>query len=235
MTRAKRQSGIDVKTRMIIFCHCAALALLAGWTAGAPAQTVGNDCYVAGCRGQDAATQGGSCFGHYCGAGYAGNTGGDCVGDGCQAGSGNTVGGTCYGAGCKAGNAWNHGGDCYGQNCTPGRGGTVNGNVYGAKNAACMLGEIYRFPKSPRGRNLANWNTPVGAACQPVYSYNAAGQRVPVQINPAIPPTPAPAPVAVTALPANPYDPANLPKCPFTCQAFNPASRSCVGAPMNGC
>ncbi|MES2939726.1 MAG: hypothetical protein V4864_18730 [Pseudomonadota bacterium] len=200
------------------------------------AQTVGNACYATSCRGQDAATLGGSCFGHLCGAGYAGNTGGDCLGDSCNAGNGNTVGGNCYGAGCKAGSAWNHGGDCYGQGCTPGNGGTVSGNAYGtAKNTACMLGEIYRFPTNARPANLVNWNTPPGAACQPVYVYNQQGQRVPVEIKPVAVPSPAPAPTAVTALPANPYDPANLPKCPFTCQAYNPASQSCVGAAMNVC
>lgn len=215
----------------------AGLALLvAGVAAIAAAQTVGSSCYATSCRAQDAATLGGSCFGHYCGAGYAGNTGGECVGDGCQAGNGNTVGGNCYGAGCKAGDAWNSGGDCYGQGCTPGRGGTIGGNAHGtAKNVACILGELYRFPNNPRPMNTVNWNTPPGAPCQPVYTRNNQGQREVVQINPVEPPKPAPAPVAITPLPPNPYDPANLPKCPFTCQAYNPASKSCVGAPMNAC
>jgi hypothetical protein len=33
---------------------------------------------------------------------------------------------------------------------------------------------------------------------------------------------------------ARPADP-NAGKCKFDCQAWNPASNSCVGAPMNGC
>lgn len=215
----------------------AALLALAGafFTAGAIAQpTVGNSCYAASCRGQDAATLGGSCFGHYCGAGYAGNSGGECVGDNCQAGNGNTVGGNCYGNGCKAGSAWNSGGDCYGAGCTPGSGGTVGGRAFPAKNTNCLLGEIYKFPTMRVGGSMTNWNTPVGEACQAV-NVGTRWQPKMVEITAVLPPVPAPQPTAVTPLPKNPWDPANLPKCPFSCQAYNPASGSCVGAPMNAC
>jgi hypothetical protein len=112
----------------------------------------------------------------------------------------------------------------------------LSGNAHGAgKNTNCMLGEIYRFPNNTRPANLVNWNTPPGAACQPVPSYNNQGQRIFVQINPVLPPPPPNPAVAVTPLPKNPWDPANLPKCPFTCQAYNPASGTCVGAAMNAC
>ena len=193
--------------------------------------TVGGDCFTAGCRADDAATLGGSCYGYYCGAGYAGNSGGNCVGDGCQAGNGNTVGGNCYGARCKAGNAWNSGGNCYGEGCTPGHGGTMSGTADATpRNTACILGEIYQFHTTGVPW-LTNWTTPVGAACRPVeISWYEKVQILPVQ-----PPSSAPAPVVITPLPSNPWDPANLPKCPYTCQAYNPASGSCVGAPMNAC
>lgn len=194
--------------------------------------TVGAECFTAGCRADDAATVGGTCYGHFCAAGYAGNQGGDCIGDGCLAGHGGTGGGDCYGAGCQAGNAYNSGGNCYGQGCRAGHGGTISGQAYPAKNVACILGEIYRMGyRRPAWQNLANWNTPVGAACQPVYSY-AQGT---VQIPAALPPSPPLTPPAITPLPPDPWDPANLPKCPYTCQAYNPASGTCVGARMNVC
>lgn len=213
-------------------------ALAMCWLAAAGAafaqQTVGGSCYATSCRGQDAATVGGSCFGHYCGAGFANNTGGQCVGAGCLAGNGKTVGGDCMGDGCKAGNAWNSGGDCYGANCTPGNGGTIGGSAHPAKNTNCILGEIYKFPTARVGPGLTNWNTPPGAACQAV-NVGTRWQPKMVEITAVTPPSPAPQVPAVTPLPPDPYDPANLPKCPFSCQRYNPASGSCVGAPMNAC
>ena len=193
--------------------------------------TVGMDCFAAGCRADDAATLGGSCYGYYCGAGFAENTGGDCVGDDCQSGNGKTVGGDCYGARCKAGNAWNRGGNCYGEGCTPGHGGTTSGTANPTpRNMACILGEIYRL-RSTNVQHLVNWSTPVGAGCQRVETRDAGT----VQIVPVAPPSPPPPSVAVTPLPPDPWDPENLPKCPYTCQAYNPASGTCVGAPHNWC
>ena len=214
-----------------------ALLLLAGMgvAAAAFAQAIGASCYEQGCRAQDAATIGGGAFGHASGGGYAGNEGGDCVGDSCTAGNGITVGGICIGANCKAGDAWNTGGDCYGDGCTPGKGGAVNGKAHPAKNTACILGEMYRFPMTARPSSLYNWNTPVGTRCAWAIGFERDGKRVHAPINPVTAPSPMPAPVAVTPLPPNPYDPANLPKCPFNCQMYNPASQSCIGPQMNSC
>jgi len=208
-----------------------ALAVLAlGFMGTLAAQTVGNACVGNGCKAQDAATVGGNCFGHYCGAGFANNTGGDCIGTGCQAGNGKTVGGSCYGDGCKAGNAWNSGGNCYGAGCTPGKGGTVSGRAFPFNhNANCMIGEAIQNPERfnyywgpiRTGMFINSRTAPKATTCE-------------FDIKPVAPPVP-PIQVTITALPPDPYDPANLPKCPYTCQAYNPASGSCVGAPMNGC
>jgi hypothetical protein len=204
-------------------------ALAMGFMGVAAAQTVGNTCVGNGCRGQDANTVGGGCIGHYCGAGFANNTGGDCLGTGCQAGNGKTGGGTCYGDGCKAGNAWTAGGDCYGAGCTPGKGGTVSGRAFPFNhNTNCMVGEALQNPQRFSGwgpsihlNSFGNSRTAPKAACE----WNVTA---------AVPPSP-PLVVTITALPPNPWAPENLPKCPYTCQAYNPASGSCVGAPMNGC
>lgn len=195
-------------------------------------ETVGADCFGAGCRADDAATLGGSCYGHYCGAGFAGNSGGKCVGDGCQAGNGKTVGGDCYGARCKAGNAWNRGGDCYGEGCTPGHGGTSSGGTHPDRNIPCLLGEITQVHRDRAWSmsGLENWATPPGAACLPVWT--RSGEVAILAIRPPSPPPPL---VVITPLPPDPWDPENLPKCPYTCQAYNPASGTCVGAAHNWC
>jgi hypothetical protein len=57
--------------------------------------------------------------------------------------------------------------------------------------------------------------------------------RRPVQINPA--PDVRPQNMPAPPTPIADLLPKKDPRCQFDCQAWNPASNSCVGAPMNGC
>ncbi len=205
----------------------------------------GGTCVGDGCQGGNGKMWGGDCYGTACKAGDARNTGGNCVGEACHAGYGNRLGGNCYGHGCKAGDAKHRGGNCYGKDCTPGTGGTRNGRAIvnhsdTTLNVACVLGEIYQS-KNTQLRTLSNWSTPPGTACKAIDIRDRAGKVSRVEIAPVAAPSSAPAAVVIAPLPADPFDtydpddPIKLPQCLFSCQRYNPASSSCVGAPMNTC
>jgi hypothetical protein len=242
-----------------------AAALLLAAAPYANAQpTQGSACAGPGCRAQDAATIGGTCIGHYCVSGGAGNSAGACAGNHCQAGNAGTVGGDCVGTDCKAGAARNSGGSCYGAGCRAGDGGTVGGDCYGkgcqAGNAGTMGGSCYGEgckPGSPRGRAAPAryqdtdisccvargefYMREFGRALDPRSCIGATATACSVRDRNGRPQQLTPAPdVPPQRMPAPPTSikdllPKKDPRCQFDCQSWNPASNSCVGAPMNGC
>lgn len=246
----------------IAMLAAALLFAVAPWVNAQPTQ--GSSCAGPGCRAQDAATVGGNCIGHYCVSGGAGNSAGACAGNHCQAGNAGTVGGDCVGDDCKAGSARNSGGSCYGVGCRAGEGGTKGGDCYGkgcqAGSARTVGGDCYGEgckPGSPRGRaNPARYpdtdisccvargeyyfkergsvpspKSCIAATASACTAYDSRGR--PVQLTPA----PDVRPQRMPAPPTSIEDllPKKDPRCQFDCQSWNPASNSCVGAPMNGC
>ena len=248
--------------RMIATLGAALLLAAAPFVNAQPTQ--GSACAGPGCRAQDAATVGGACIGHYCVSGGAGNSagacagnhcqagnagtvGGDCIGDDCTAGSAGTRGGSCYGAGCRAGNARNSGGDCYGKGCQAGNGRTVGGSCYGE---GCKPGSPRGTANPPRFQTTdisccvarAEFNSRQGFGVGSPRACLGSGvsmcsafdrNRRPVTLTPA--PDVRPPVMPAPPTPIEKFVPGKDPRCQFDCQAWNPASNSCVGAPMNGC
>ncbi len=157
-------------------------------------------------------TAGASCYADNCRAGDGQTAGGNCQGTNCVAGSGGTAGGRCGGDNCQAGNGGTGGGDCYGTNCLAGAGRTVGGMCQGtnckAGNGGTMGGTCYG--QGCTGGTRGSTSSPVPRP----------GMQAP--------PTSLADIVKQTAIPPDP-------RCPYNCQAWNPASNSCVGAPMNAC
>ena len=215
--------------------------------------TAGTSCKGNTCRATDGNTAGGDCTGNYCVAGSAGTAGGDCLGAGCQAGNGGTGGGDCIGDYCKAGAGRTGGGNCIGKGCQAGSGGTVGGSCTGAgcqsggnrgqahdgatvQNMACCV--AWAIAGVVRGTNIVS-------ACNAMQAQNkspdkceyrtAWGEMKVLDPVSTAAPNPLPAPPTSLADIINQTRRPPDPRCQFDCQAWNPASNSCVGAPMNGC
>lgn len=158
-------------------------------------------------------TAGKSCYTDGCRAEDGITAGGNCRGVKCVAGSGGTGGGSCSGESCQAGNGGTAGGNCSGNGCLAGAGGTGGGTCSGEK---CVAGNGGTSGGICRGPGCTNGNRG-----RPVKS------PVPA---PGMPPGPTSLDDIIKQTRPEPDK-----RCPYTCQAWNPASNSCVGAPMNGC
>lgn len=214
------------------------------------AATIGGDCLGHYCVAGGAGNTAGACAGNHCQAGNAGTVGGDCVGDDCTAGSARNSGGKCYGVGCRAGEGRTSGGDCYGKGCQAGKGGTVGGNCYGegckpgsggtmsgranpprfqTTDVSCCVARGEYYAKD--GRNAGSARACVGADTRACTGYDRNGRPVALTPSPDVRPARMPQPPT----PIERLIPGKDPRCQFDCQSWNPASNSCVGAPMNGC
>lgn len=229
-----------------------ALALALGAYGAAALDTAGASCAGTACRAVDGQTGGGFCVGHYCVAGSGGTGGGHCIGDFCQAGNGGTAGGPCIGASCKAGAGGTGGGSCNGKECQAGNGGTGGGSCAGPD---CKPGNRARATPTTGPKNMPccmAWyqlglfnSLNFIQACDQLQARNKSpnkceyrDRRFEMQTA---------EPIVAVAPEKMPDPPTSLesikaqtrrapdPRCPFNCQAWNPITKSCVGAPMNAC
>lgn len=231
-----------------------ALALSTMMFAAQALDTAGASCQGNACRAGDGNTAGGSCAGNYCSAGSAGTgggyclgvnckagnggtAGGDCIGDYCQAGAGRTGGGNCIGKGCQAGHGGTVGGSCVGEGCKPANRGRVNqGEV--VQNIGCCVAWANASLLTGRGSNVvAICNAMLKESNNPAKCAYRDRQYQWKEIEPASTVAPSPLPAPPTSLEEIIKQTRRPPdaRCKFDCQAWNPASNSCVGAPMNGC
>jgi hypothetical protein len=224
-------------------------------TSGAFAlDTAGAPCTGNACRATDGNTSGGSCIGHYCVAGSGGTGGGLCFGEHCQAGNGGTGGGSCTGAHCKAGAGGTGGGACNGDGCQAGNGGTVGGSCAGADCKPGNRGRATPTASLPKNLNCCIAWAQLGlvrvpdfkATCDRLQTQNRsqttceywdARSRTTKSVDPVVAVAPAKLPDPPTSLEAIREQTRRKPdsRCQFDCQAWNPASNSCIGPARNGC
>ncbi len=223
----------------------AALMLALTMSAANALETVGPSCTGNGCKAGDGNTGGGACIGNFCSAGSAGTVGGNCIGLKCRAGNGGTAGGSCWGDGCTAGDGHTGGGNCYGKNCQAGHGGTAGGSCAGSgckpggnhgrvlqgsievpKNVSCCVAMVEAKLRIGGDIQMCNLVLSQGGGVCGIPGIQPASATPPNTL-PALP-TPLADIIKQTRTPPDP-------RCPFNCQAWNPASNSCVGAQMNVC